>query len=120
MKTNTRNVRNLLIWSLALVLVASLALIETSARAGHAGLGRHGATGAGEEWGGEEGGGEEWDGEEIYGVAGIPVGVMLARPPVAATPVVIDGTTYWLYQDTYYVRAYSGGDVVYRVVPAPR
>jgi hypothetical protein len=119
MNTKAKNVLKLLSWSLALLLVASLALIETSATTGSAALARHGATGAGEEGYGEEGGGEECCGEEIYGVPGIAVGVILARPPAAAIPVVIDGTTYWRYQDTYYAQDYSGGYVVYRVVPAP-
>jgi hypothetical protein len=124
--TNTRNVRNLLSWSLALLLIASLALIETSARvngegwaAGYAG--RHGAVVNGEECCGEEGGGEEGYGEGGEGyLAATPVGAILARPPAAATALVIDGTTYWRYRNTYYARADSGGDVAYRVVAPPR
>src|SRR5262245_967529 len=50
----------------------------------------------------------------------IAVGTMLARPPTGATTVVVGGTTYWLYQDTYFTRVYSGGSVVYQVVPPPR
>jgi hypothetical protein len=125
MNIKATNVRKLFIWSLALLVVASLALIETSARTGHAAL-RHGATANGEEWGGEEGhhggeegGGEEWGGEEAYGVPVTDVGAVFVRLPAAAKSVVIDGTTYWFYDNTYYVRGYSGGAVIYRVVPEP-
>jgi hypothetical protein len=44
---------------------------------------------------------------------------MLARPPAAATTVVVSGTTYWVHQNTYYTRAYSNGAVVYQVVSRP-
>jgi hypothetical protein len=122
MNTKAKNVLKLLSWSLALLLVASLALIETSATTSYAALARHGATGAGEEWGGEEGhgeegGGEQWGGEEIYGAPA--VGVIFVRPPAAAVPVVIGGARYWRYQDIYLVPDYSGEHVVYRVVPSP-
>lgn len=62
---------------------------------------------------------EAW--RSVAGVgAAIAIGTMLARPPAAATTVVIAGTTYWRYQNTYYVRVYSGGSVVYQVVTPPR
>lgn len=49
----------------------------------------------------------------------IAIGTMLARPPTAATTTVVAGTTYWVYQNTYYARAYSNGAVVYQVVARP-
>jgi len=52
--------------------------------------------------------------------AAIAVGTMLARPPAAATTLVIGGTTYWRYQNTFYTRVYSGGSVAYQVVTPPR
>jgi len=44
---------------------------------------------------------------------------MLANPPSAATTVVVNGTSYWLYQNTYYARVMSGGAVAYQVVAKP-
>lgn len=52
--------------------------------------------------------------------AAIVIGTMLSRPPAQATTVVIAGTTYWRYQNTYYVRVFSGGSVAYQVVAPPR
>jgi hypothetical protein len=51
--------------------------------------------------------------------AGIAVGTMLSRPPAAATTVVVSGTNYYYDGGVYYARAYSSGQVVYQVVPAP-
>jgi hypothetical protein len=98
---------------------------------GAAAVGRHGAVVVGEEGaaaGGRHGGvvvGNRYEDYEawraIAGVgAAIAVGTMLARPPTAATTVVVAGTTYWHYQNTYYARVYSGGNVAYQVVAPPR
>lgn len=98
---------------------------------GYAAVGRRGAVVAGEEGfaaAGRHSGvvvGNRYEDYEawraIAGVgAAIAVGTMLARPPTAATTVVIGGTTYWRYQNTYYMRVYSGGSVAYQVVAPPR
>ncbi len=61
---------------------------------------------------------EAW--RAVAGVgAAIAIGTMLARPPAAATTVVVRGTTYWTYQNVYYPRVYSGGAVAYQVVTRP-
>lgn len=49
----------------------------------------------------------------------IAIGTMLARPPASSTTVVVTGTTYWVYQNTYYSRVYVNGAVVYQVVAKP-
>jgi len=114
---------------------------------GYAAVGRHGAVAKGDEGAaavgrrgavvaGEEGvaaagrhgsvvvGNRYEDYEAWRAVAGvsaaIAIGTMLARPPSAATTVVVNGTTYWVYQNTYYMRVYSGGNVAYQVVAPPR
>ena len=97
---------------------------------GYAAVGRRGAVVAGEEGYaavGRGGGvvvGERYEDYEGWRVAAgvgaaIAIGTMLARPPAAATVVVVNGTSYWLYQKTYYVRVYSGGSVAYQVVRSP-
>ena len=98
---------------------------------GVAAVGRRGAVVAGEEGFaavGRRGGvivGHRYEDYEAWKVvagigAAIAIGTMLARPPSAATTVVIAGTTYWRYQNTYYMRVYSGGSVAYQVVAPPR
>jgi hypothetical protein len=102
-----------------------------SGEEGAAAVGRRGAVVAGEEGyaavgrrGGVVVGNRYEDYEAWRAVAGvgaaIAIGTMLARPPSAATTVVIGGTTYWRYQNTYYMRVYSGGNVAYQVVAPPR
>jgi hypothetical protein len=44
---------------------------------------------------------------------------MLARPPAAATTVVVSGTSYSYANGAYYEQVYYGGSVSYRVVAAP-
>jgi hypothetical protein len=51
--------------------------------------------------------------------AGIAIGTMLAKPPAAAAPVVVTGTTYLYHDGVYYTQVMSSGAVVYEVVPAP-
>jgi Family of unknown function (DUF6515) len=54
------------------------------------------------------------------GVAtGIAVGTMLARPPRAATTVVVSGSNYMYADGAYYEQVMYGGQVSYRVVTAP-
>jgi hypothetical protein len=81
---------------------------------GYAAAGRHGSVVVGNRY-------EDYEGwRAVAGVgAAIAIGTMLARPPTAATTVVIAGTTYWRYQNTYYMRVYSGGSVCYQVVRPP-
>jgi len=51
--------------------------------------------------------------------AGIAIGTMLAKPPAAAAPVVVTGTTY-LYQDgVFYTKVMSSGAIVYHVAWPP-
>jgi hypothetical protein len=40
--------------------------------------------------------------------------------PVTATPVVVGGEKYYVDGTVYYKPDYSGGGVVYVVVPAPQ
>ena len=44
---------------------------------------------------------------------------MLARPPVASTPVVVGGTGYYYADNAYYQPVSYGGQVQYQVVAAP-
>ena len=54
------------------------------------------------------------------GVAtGMVVGSMLARPPVASTPVVVGGASYYYADNAYYQPVSYGGQVQYQVVSAP-
>jgi hypothetical protein len=82
---------------------------------GYAAAGRYGGVVVGNRY-------EDYEGwRAVAGVgAVIAIGTMLARPPTAATTVVISGTTYWYDGRTYYTRVYSGGAVAYQVVAAPR
>lgn len=97
---------------------------------GYAAVGRHGAVVAGEEGyavAGRHGGvvvGEHYESYEGWRVAAgvgaaIAVGTMLATPPSAATVVVINGTSYWKYQNSYFVRVMTGGAVAYQAVASP-
>ena len=82
---------------------------------GVAAVGRHGSVVVGDRY-------EDYDAwRAVAGVtAAIAVGTMLARPPSAATTVVVAGTTYWVHDNTYYARVMNGGDVAYQVVAPPR
>ena len=50
---------------------------------------------------------------------GIAIGTMLAKPPKAAAPVVVTGTTYYYADNVFYTRVMSSGDVAYQVVAPP-
>lgn len=65
---------------------------------------------------------EDYEGwRAVAGVGvGIAVGTMLARPPATSTTVVVNGTSYYQDGQTYYLPTYSGGQVVYQVVPPPQ
>jgi len=82
---------------------------------GVAAVGRHGSVVVGNRY-------EDYEAwRAIAGVtAAIAVGTMLARPPTAATTVVVAGTTYWVHENTYYARVMNGGEVAYQVVAPPR
>src|SRR5215813_7936433 len=127
-----RKNRRLLVCMFAILAVVLLFAAELSLRdaSGQVRAGRRGAAVKGEEGKGAAVGprGAVVKGDEGYeawrAVAGvsaaIAIGTMLARPPSAATTVVVNGTTYWVYQNTYYMRVYSGGNVAYQVVAPPR
>jgi hypothetical protein len=86
---------------------------------GVAAVGRYGGVVVGQSYEDHEG----WKTAARVGAAAvtaIAVGTMLSRPPAQATTVVISGTTYWRYQNTYYMRVLSGGSVAYQVVAPPR
>ena len=51
--------------------------------------------------------------------AGIAIGTMLAKPPAAATTVVVSGSTYYVHDNVYYTKVMSSGQVVYQVVEPP-
>ena len=51
--------------------------------------------------------------------AGIAIGTMLAKPPAAAAPVAVSGTTYYYHDNVFYTRVMSSGNVVYQVIEPP-
>ena len=51
--------------------------------------------------------------------AGIAIGTMLTKPPAAATPVVVTGSTYYYHDGAYFTRVMTSGAVTYQVVEAP-
>ena len=51
--------------------------------------------------------------------AGIAIGTMLAKPPAAATPVVVTGSTYYYADNVYYTRVMTSGTVAYQVIAPP-
>src|SRR5688572_23179180 len=51
--------------------------------------------------------------------AGIAIGTMLAKPPAAATTVVVSGSTYYVHDNVYYTKVMSSGQVAYQVVEPP-
>jgi len=44
---------------------------------------------------------------------------MLAKPPAAAAPVAVSGTTYYYHDNVFYTRVMSSGNVVYQVIAPP-
>jgi hypothetical protein len=98
---------------------------------GAAAVGRRGAVAVGEEgavgvgrYGRVYASGEVYEDHEGWKVAagvatGIAVGTMLARPPTAATAVVVSGSNYYYADGVYYSRVAYGGAVQYQVVSAP-
>jgi hypothetical protein len=62
---------------------------------------------------------EEEGGEPTYEVIEPPMGAMVDSLPEGSTSTTVDGTAYFIYNDTYYRPFYSGSDVVYRVVEDP-
>ena len=85
---------------------------------GAAAVGRHGGVVAGEHYESHE----AWKTAAVVAggvAAGIAIGTMLAKPPAAATPVVVTETTYMYDDGVYYARVMNGGEVAYQVVPAP-
>jgi hypothetical protein len=81
---------------------------------GFVGVGRYGAVVGGERY-------ESYEGWKVAaGVAtGIAVGTMLARPPAAATTILVSGNNYMYSDGAYYEQVYYGGSVSYRVISAP-
>ena len=61
---------------------------------------------------------EAWRAVAGVGV-GIAIGTMLAKPPAAAAPVVVEGANYYYADGTYYTRVMSNGTMVYQVVAPP-
>jgi hypothetical protein len=49
----------------------------------------------------------------------LAVGVLIRTLPRYHTTVVVTGTTYYVADDVYYIKTYSGGQVVYVVVTQP-
>ena len=85
---------------------------------GAAAVGRHGGVVAGERYESHE----AWKTAAVVAggvAAGIAIGTMLSKPPAAATPVVVTGTSYMYDDGVYYARVMDGGEVAYQVVPAP-
>jgi hypothetical protein len=54
---------------------------------------------------------------------GAAAGAAAARPyyslPCTPATVVVGGTTYYQCGSTWYIHAYSGGDVIYTIVNPP-
>ena len=61
---------------------------------------------------------DAWRAVAAVGTA-IAIGTMLAKPPAAATTVVVSGSTYYVHDNVYYTKVMSSGQVVYQVVEAP-
>ena len=81
---------------------------------GAAAVGRYGGVVVGERY-------ESYDAWRAVAAvgAGIAIGTMLAKPPAAATTVVVSGATYYVHDNTYYTRVMTGGEVAYQVVAPP-
>jgi hypothetical protein len=81
---------------------------------GAAAVGRHGGVVVGNRY-------ESYEGWRLAAGVGaaIAIGTMLAVPPTAATTLVVNGTTYWVHQNTYFARVMTGGAVAYQVVAKP-
>jgi hypothetical protein len=61
---------------------------------------------------------DAWKAAAVVGSA-IAVGTMLAKPPAAAAPVAVSGTTYYYHDNVFYTRVMSSGNVVYQVIAPP-
>lgn len=78
-------------------------------------------------WEGEDvwwGYGESYESWDAWGAVagfgvGMVIGTMLAEPPAEATTVVVTGTPYYVYEDTYFEEVYYEGEVQYQAVPPP-
>lgn len=81
---------------------------------GAVGVGRYGGVVVGDRYESYE----AWKAVAAVG-AGIAIGTMLAKPPAAATPVPVSGSTYYYHDNVYYTRVMTSGDVAYQVVDAP-
>ena len=97
---------------------------------GAAAVGRRGAVVVGEEGAaavGRRGGvvvGNRYESYEAWRVvagvgAAIAVGTMLARPPAAAVPIAMAGTSYYYNDGAYFTRVMTGGAVAYQAVAPP-
>ena len=93
-------------------------------------VGRRGAVVVGEEGAaavGRYGGvvvADRYESYEAWKVAaavgtGIAIGTMLAKPPKAAAPVVVTGTTYYYADNVFYTRVMTSGEVAYQVIAPP-
>jgi hypothetical protein len=60
------------------------------------------------------------DGEGSYEVVAPPPGATVPYVPEEATETTVNGTTYYVHDDTYYQPFSSGGDTIYMVVEDPR
>ena len=60
------------------------------------------------------------DNEQNYEVVAPPVGATVPYLPEEADQDTVDGTTYYVFEDTYYQPFASGDDVIYMVVEDPR
>jgi hypothetical protein len=101
-----------------------------SGEEGGAAVGRRGAVVVGEEGAaavGRRGGvvvGNRYESYEAWRVVAgvgtaIAVGTMLARPPAAAVPIAMAGTSYYYHDGAYFTRVMTGGAVAYQAVAPP-
>ena len=81
---------------------------------GAAAVGRYGGVVVGERYESHE----AWKAAAVVGSA-IAIGTMLAKPPKAAAPVAVAGSTYYYSDNVFYTRVMNGSDVVYQVVAPP-
>jgi hypothetical protein len=81
---------------------------------GAAAVGRYGTAVVGNRYESYEG----WRAAAAIGTS-IAIGTMLARPPAAAVPMTLAGSSYYYHDGVYYTRVMSSGEVAYQVVEAP-